>query len=230
MSLVSWKKFCCATIQLCPLLGKTGFTFCYPLIMNTSMILASCFCFFFYQVNSSNSDNSFLCVAIRQHVLPYDESKLSFEVVLLYFNVLKSIFSLNISCTCIRDTDFPSPRLPLLNFPKWKVIELSNLPLPPPNLLLLHPSEISKASGARHLISAPCSCSSNNRSFPSWSRSQVFVPTSLIHCLLSKVSQVQLVMKVFLCKLRSTHALVIVDAMANVPQFMQICRNKFKRL
>ena len=46
-----------------------------------------CFCFFFYQVNSSNSDNSFLCVAIRQHVLPYDESKLSFEVVLLYFNV-----------------------------------------------------------------------------------------------------------------------------------------------
>ncbi|CAH3045577.1 unnamed protein product [Porites lobata] len=31
------------------------------------------------QVNSSNSDNSFLCVAIRQHVLPYDESKLSFE-------------------------------------------------------------------------------------------------------------------------------------------------------
>lgn len=101
---------------------------------------------------------------------------------------------------------------------------------PPPNPLLLHPSEISKASGARHLISAPCSCSSNNRSFPSWSRSQVFVPTSLIHCLLSKVSQVQLVMKVFLCKLRSTHALVIVDAMANVPQFMQICRNKFKRL
>ena len=142
----------------------------------------------------------------------------------------KGFFSLNISCTCIRDTDFPSP--PPFHYwispsEKW-----SNYPScpPPPNLLLLHPSEISKASGARHLISAPCSCSSNNRSFPSWSRSQVFVPTSLIHCLLSKVSQVQLVMKVFLCKLRSTHALVIVDVMANVPQFMQICRNKFKRL
>lgn len=79
------------------------------------MVRAACFCFFFFfQVNSSNSDNSFLCVAIRQHVLPYDESKLSFEVALLYFNVLKSIFSLNVGCTGIRDTDF----LPLaLKFP-----------------------------------------------------------------------------------------------------------------
>lgn len=132
MSLVSWKKLCCATIQLCPLLGKTGFTFCYPLIMNTSMILASCFCFFFYQVNSSNSDNSFLCVAIRQHVLPYDESKLSFEVVLLYFNVLKSIFSLNISCTCIRDTDFPSPPFHYWISPSEKWSNYPTCPSPPP--------------------------------------------------------------------------------------------------